>query len=221
MRGTRASMKKAVLAAFVILVAGAATAHARVDFNVSVGLPFPVAPVVVAPAPPPPVVYSPPPPAYYPPPPAYYPPPAAYYAPEPPPVSEVVIEEPPQFIYSPRLGFYVSVGTPYDMVYCDNGYYLNRGGYWYYGASYWGPWSYVQARGLPPMLHRHRYERIRYYRDREYRAYIADRDHYRGRWYRPEPRPGWERRHDRRDDRRDERREERRHERWEERRDRH
>jgi hypothetical protein len=157
-----ASAKKVVLAALVILVAGAATAHAGVNLDVNIGVPVPVAPV------PPPVYYppQPPPPVYYPAEPA--PPPAAYYPAQAPPVAqEVVIDEPPQFIFSPNLGFYVSVGTPYDMVYVNNGYYLNRGGYWYFSTSYWGPWNYVQGRRLPSTLHRYRYEQIRQYRDRE------------------------------------------------------
>jgi hypothetical protein len=205
----KASVSRIVLAAAAILVAGAATAQAGVDLNVSIGAPAPVY------APPQPVYVPPPPqPVYVPPPqPVYVPPPApAYYPPEPEP-QEVVIDEPPQFIYSPNLGFYVTVGTPYDMIYLNNGYYLNRGGYWYYGTSYWGPWTFVQSRRLPPALHRYRYEQIRHYRDREYRHYMRDRERYRGNFYRPVARPGYGRHNEvRRDEhwrdgRRDEHRE--------------
>jgi hypothetical protein len=203
----KASISKVVVAAVAILAAGAATAHAGVDFNVSVGIP--AQPVYV---PPPQPVYVPAPQPQ----PVYAPQPTAYYPPEPPqpaPV-DVVIDEPPQFIYSPNLGFYVTVGTPYDMIYLNNGYYLNRGGYWYYSPSYWGPWNFVQSRRLPPVLHRYRYEQIRHYRDREYRHYMRDRDHYRGAWYRPQARPvnahrhegRWEERREHRDEHRDDNR---------------
>ncbi|MBJ6800452.1 hypothetical protein [Geomonas propionica] len=188
-------MKKLVALAFVMVLAGAATAQARVDLSVNIGIPVAAPPPVVYPAPAP-VAYA----------------------------------EPPSFIYSPNLGFYVSVGLPYDVVYTDNCYYQYREGYWYMATSYRGPWTYVAPRRLPYGLHQHRYEQIRYYRDHEYRTYLSDRDRYRGNWYRPvaERRDGrWgerkdyyrdgyrsgyrdanrdERRDDHRDDRRDDRR---------------
>ncbi|MBU5636828.1 hypothetical protein KOM00_08785 [Geomonas sp. Red69] len=202
-------MKKLIALAFVIVLAGAATAQARVDFSVNIGIP--VAPVPVAP---PPVVYPAPAPVVY-----------------PPPVAPVAYAEPPSFIYSPALGFYVSVGLPYDVVYMDNGYYQYRDGYWYVANSYRGPWTYVAPRRLPYGLHQHRYEQIRYYRDHEYRTYLSDRDHYRGNWYRPvaERRDGrWGERKDyyrdgyrdgRRDNRWDDRRDDRRDNRRDDRRD--
>lgn len=173
-------MKKAVAAAVLVVLAGAATAQARVDFNVNIAVPLPVAPA--------PVVTT-----------------TAYpnygYAGYAPPAAAAV---PPQFIYTPALGFYVSVGLPYDIVYADNSYYQYRGGYWYGSPSYRGPWTYVSNSWLPPVLHRHHHDRIRYYRDREYRSYLNDRDHYRGRWYRPVA--VIDRRYDRRDEPRYDRR---------------
>jgi hypothetical protein len=186
--------KEVIVAAVLVAVAAAATAEARVNLNVNVDIPVPVAP---APAP---MVSNYPPPAY--------PPPApVVVAPPPVPAEQVVIQEPPNFLYSPNLGFYVSVGSPYDMVYLDNGYYLYRAGYWYYSPYYYGPWSYVGPRRLPMGLRRYKYEQIRRFRDHEYRAYMRDREHYRGNWYRPQAR-GAERREERREHR-DERREHR------------
>ena len=180
-------MKKSIVAAALLLVVvGAATAQARVDFHVNIDIPVPV-PVVSDPG------YQ----SY----PAY---PA--YAPQ------VVVEEAPRFIYSPNLGFYVSVGTPYDIVYVDRSYYQYRGGSWYLSPSYRGPWTSVSQRWLPSGLHRHKYEQIRHYRDREYRSYLNDRQHYRGSWYRPAGGHGperYERHIERRDDRRDYRRDHR------------
>jgi len=97
----------------------------------------------------------------------------------------VVVQTPPEFIYSPSLGFYVSVGAPYDIVYLGNEYYLYRNGYYYRSHSYNGPWAGVEGRRLPPGLRRHRYAEIRRYRDVEYRRFNHDRSHYNGRWHRP------------------------------------
>jgi hypothetical protein len=171
--------KGAILRTYIIaaaILAAAQAAEARSDFNVNVNIGAPPA-VVVSPPPPP--------------------------APAPPP--EVVIETQPSFIFSPTLGFYVSVGIPYDIVYIDRNYYLYSGGSWYVAPSARGPWVVTQRR-LPPRLRKFRYEQIRVYRDREYAVYMRDRDHYRGRWHRPE---GEWRREQRRDEHRGERREER------------
>lgn len=157
-------MKEYLAAAFVIVLAGAATAQARVEVSVNFGIPVAVA------APPPATVVTYPSVTY----------PA--YAPAPVPVAYAD----PGFIYSPRLGFYVSVGLPYDVVYLDNCYYHFRNGRWYMSPTYGGGWSYLAPNRVPYQLHRHGYDRIVYYRDREYRRYLDDRHHYRGRWYRPE-----------------------------------
>lgn len=126
----------------------------------------------------------------------------------------------PGFIYSPSLGFHVSVGLPYDVVYIDNCYYQHRGGRWYMSPSYGGAWSYVSYRSLPRQLHRHRYEEIRHYRDTEYRSYQRDRDHYRGTWYRPAAMHSHDRWDSRVIDRRHDNRDNRRNDRWDHKRDR-
>ena len=120
--------------------------------------------------------------------------------PAPPPLPRIVIQEPPLFLAPPALGFRVAVGVPYDMVNIGGRFYLYDDGRWYRSGNYRGPWVFVRQRELPPGLRRHRYDRIRYLRDEEYRHYSEDRDHYRGGRFRPE--------------RHDERREER--ERWNE-----
>ncbi|BDV42853.1 hypothetical protein GURASL_17760 [Geotalea uraniireducens] len=122
----------------------------------------------------------------------------------------VVIDEPPLFIVPPQLGFYVGVGVPYDIFMIGNLYYLHSGNAWYRSRDYRGPWGAVGYRGLPPGLRKHRLDRIRYYRDDEYRHYEHDRDHYRGRYYRPDKE--WkERRKDERRMEREERKEHRGH----------
>lgn len=167
-------MKKRIFATALLVGTQAVTAYAGLNVNLNIGAP-PPPPVVVAPAPPP---VAPPPPS-------------------------VMLEAPPQFIYSPELGLYVSVGVRYDIVYTGEGYYLYNGGYWYNAPYYNGPWVMVPAHRLPPLLRRHRFEDIRRFRDKEYRVYMRDREHYRGRMHVPEHRE--ERRGERREERREER----------------
>jgi hypothetical protein len=179
-------MNTAIVAALILVVAGAATAQARVNFNVNIDVPAGVLPL-------PPVA-------------AYPTQPVAVPVGYPGVQQQVVVEEPPRFIYSPNLGFYVSVGTPEDIVYYNQGYYIYRDGYWYLSPSYRGPWSVVSYRRLPLGLRTHRYRQIRHFRDHEYRSYMRDRDHYRGTWYRPAAGTVIERRDDRGGNRWDERR---------------
>lgn len=141
--------------ASISAAASFALAETKSNFNLNVNVGVPV---VAAPASPPP------------------PPPGA---------PRVMLEAAPRFIMSPALGFYVSVGVPYDIVFIDSYYYLNRDGRWYRSGRYNGPWAEVHRKRLPPGLRKHRYEDIRRYRDNEYRRYEHDRGHYRGRWHEP------------------------------------
>ncbi len=144
------------------------------------GPPAPVAEAAPPPPPPPPAPVAeaaPPPP---PPPPA-----PVVVAPAAP---QAVFGAPPQFIYSPSLGFYVAVETPYDLVFVDGRYYLWNNGFWYTAPYYSGPWIVARAGRLPRVLGRFRYEDIRRHRDFEYHAFLRDRKHYRGRWHVPEER---------------------------------
>lgn len=134
------------------------------------------------------------------------------------PLPTIIISEPPEFIFPSELGFYVAVGTDYDLFQVDNVYFIFRDNRWYKGPYYDGPWREVKHRKLPRVLRRHKYERIRYYRDQEYRHYRENNHSYRGhkgRYYRPEKR---HHDRDRRDDRRDERRDDR-HDKRDDRRD--
>lgn len=90
-------------------------------------------------------------------------------------------EEDVEFVYPDRLGFYVAVGVPYDLFYLNNVYFVFRDGRWYRSPDNRGEWYPVRYRELPPSLRRHRIERIREYRAREYDVYRHDREHYRGR----------------------------------------
>jgi hypothetical protein len=80
-----------------------------------------------------------------------------------------VINSQPSFVYLRTQGFSISVGSPYDIVYYGNRYYLNHNGRWYRSYSYRGPWILIGNTGLPLRIRRHRLEDIRRYRDFEYR----------------------------------------------------
>ena len=104
----------------------------------------------------------------------------------------IEITQPPDFIYPAELGFGVAVGVPYDMFYLDGVYYLYRGGGWYRTSYYGGSWMKVRSRELPPQLRKNKIARIHALRDREYRVYSKDREHYHGQHFRPEGRGGEE-----------------------------
>ncbi|OGR29842.1 MAG: hypothetical protein A2X79_03885 [Desulfuromonadaceae bacterium GWB2_53_15] len=114
--------------------------------------------------------------------------PAPVLPPVPVPVPEspqVILYEAPRFIYSPILGFYVSVGIQYDIVYIAPNYYYYWRGNWYKGPYYNGPWQVTTPQMLPRIMVKFNYERIRLYRDQEYKKYLQDRMYYRGQWHDP------------------------------------
>lgn len=196
-------MKKKVLVLMVAALAVSSLAQAEVNVNVNLGVPAQRVVVPPPPLPAPRVVVSAPP--------------------------AVLFEAPPLFITPSNLGFYVGVDTPYDIIFSSDYYYLYYGNRWLRARHHNGPWVDVSYRQLPPGIRRHRIEQIRVYRDREYRVYRDERDHYRGRHFRPEHERRLEAKEERRrgkeewkDERRrekEERKDERRHEK-EERRDR-
>jgi len=147
----------------LLLAASAAQAGVGVDVNVHLG-DQPRAVVVQPPPPPAPVYVAP--------------------APVAAPAPEVVFNDDVDFIYPNSLGFYVAVGVPYDLFYVGTRYYLFRDGRWLCAPSSHGPWVVQRYRELPPGLRRHRIERIREFRAREYDVYRRDHDHYRGRYFR-------------------------------------
>ena len=127
------------------------------------------------------------------------------------PAPRVIVSTPPSvrfevaplFITSPRLGFYVGVDTPYDIIFSSDYFYLYYGNSWHRSHNHNGPWVEVPYRRLPPGIRNHRIEQIRSYRDREYRVYRKDRDRYRGRYFRP----GHDRKHEMKEERRRDKRE--------------
>ncbi len=82
-----------------------------------------------------------------------------------------VLDTRPDFIYLPDRGFSVSIGSPYDIVYYGDRYYLYRDGGWYLASDYRGPWILVRDHRLPYAIRRHRFNDIWRYRDMEYRRH--------------------------------------------------
>jgi hypothetical protein len=103
-------------------------------------------------------------------------------------------ERRPDFIYLDDYGFSVSWGSPYDVIYLGNAYFIFQSGYWYRAYDYRGPWGRVGSFDIPAPLRRHQLEDIRRRREFEYRRhernYWDDRFRQdRDRWQRPDDRP--------------------------------
>jgi hypothetical protein len=79
-----------------------------------------------------------------------------------------VMERRPNFIDLRDLGFSVSIGSPYDIIFYGNRYYLYQNNRWYRSSSYRGPWIVIRNNRIPVQIRRHRWDDIRRYRDVEY-----------------------------------------------------
>ncbi|HBG05638.1 MAG: hypothetical protein A2075_18395 [Geobacteraceae bacterium GWC2_58_44] len=127
------------------------------------------------------------------------PPPSQPPAPQPQPPKEVkpqrpeqpiTLTQPPEFLFPAELGFGVAVGVPYDMFYLSDNFYFLKSGTWYRSASYRGPWMLQGFSRVPPELRKHKIARIRELRNREFADFWKNRDHYQGRYFRPDDEPG-------------------------------
>ena len=97
-----------------------------------------------------------------------------------------MIEQRPEFVFLPQVGFYAAVGIPYDLFFVSGRYYLTRGNAWYSAPCYNGPWVSVRNQVIPREIRRYPFERVRYYRDVEYSRHCDDGNG--GRHARPEQR---------------------------------
>ena len=89
-----------------------------------------------------------------------------------------VINSAPSFVYLRTQGFSVSVGSPYDIIYYRNYYYIINNGNWYRSSNYHGPWMVILNKRLPYQIRRHRFEDIRKYRDVEARRSDHENNRY-------------------------------------------
>lgn len=95
--------------------------------------------------------------------------------------ARVVIQEEPEFLPLPELGFSAAIGTPYDIFSVGATYYLNQGNVWYRSRAYNGPWVSVSYNSLPHQVRRYPVERIRVIREVEYRRHGHRNHHDNGR----------------------------------------
>ena len=89
-----------------------------------------------------------------------------------------VINSAPNFVYLRTQGFSVSVGSPYDIIYYRNYYYVNDNSNWYRSSNYHGPWMVILNKRLPYQIRRHRFDDIRRYRDVEARRSDHENNRY-------------------------------------------
>ena len=73
----------------------------------------------------------------------------------PPPAPPVVTIAEPAFLYLvPSLNVYFVPGVTFDILYYNGLWYYNVRGFWYWGRSYGGPWSYMRPELIPKVLRR-------------------------------------------------------------------
>lgn len=141
--------------AIPLTLCAAAQSYAS-NIGVDIHVGFPAPPVVMVPRP----VYRQPAPTFY-------------------------FNESPEFVYMQSAGFYMAVGSPYDLFYDNNDYYISYEGYWHRSSTLDGPWRIVDRHALPSGFHRHDVSQFRRYRDREYNAHRHQRRDYSDRRYSP------------------------------------
>jgi len=101
----------------------------------------------------------------------------------------ITLTDAPEFLFPPQLGFGVAVGVPYDMFYLSDGYYFLKGGTWYRSRSYQGPWQVQGFSRVPAELRKYDLRTIHALRNSEFADFWKNRDHYRGRYFRPDGEP--------------------------------
>jgi len=83
----------------------------------------------------------------------------------------LIVRAAPTMVYLPQPALYVAVGIPYDLFFVGGRYYYVRGNDWFWGPGYGGPWTSVTYRSLPPGLRKFKVQRLREFREHEYRSY--------------------------------------------------
>lgn len=103
----------------------------------------------------------------------------------PPPAPPVVTIAEPAFLYLvPSLNVYFVPGVTFDILYYNGLWYYNVRGYWYWGHTYRGPWSYMRPERIPKVLRRLPPDyRSRHRRDH----YRVPYGHWKKRWNTPPP----------------------------------
>jgi len=77
----------------------------------------------------------------------------------------------PDFVYLKDYGFSVSYGSPYDVIYYGDAYFILNNNSWYRAHDFRGPWVRIGSHELPRSLRMHGLRDIRHRRDIEYRRH--------------------------------------------------
>lgn len=85
----------------------------------------------------------------------------------------------PEFLYLSALGFSVSTGLPFDIVYYGEHYYIFQNGMWYCSPAYKGPWVMIDTIRIPDRIRMYRYDEILRFRDEAYRQRHHDNRNFR------------------------------------------
>ncbi len=75
---------------------------------------------------------------------------------------------PPCMLFVPRLGLYMAVGIPYDLLFSGNHYYISHKGNWYRSKRFRGPWRLVHHNRLPDIVRTLTWREIRTCLNRQY-----------------------------------------------------
>jgi len=95
----------------------------------------------------------------------------------------IVVEAPPTMVFLPEPAVYVAIGVPYDIFFISGRYYYLYGGNWFWAPGYGGPWVHVVYRSLPPGLRKYKVERLRVFREREFKLSKEQGPKYKGRHF--------------------------------------
>ncbi len=95
----------------------------------------------------------------------------------------IVVEAPPMMVFLAEPAVYVAIGTPYDIFFIGGRYYYFYRGNWFWAPGYGGTWVHVVYRSLPPGLRKYKVERLREFREREFKLSKGQGPKYTGRHF--------------------------------------
>jgi hypothetical protein len=81
----------------------------------------------------------------------------------------ILVEAAPTMVFLNEPAVYVAIGVPYDLFFISGRYYYFHGGNWFWAPGYGGPWVHVVYKSLPPGLRKYKVEKLRDFREREFK----------------------------------------------------
>lgn len=95
------------------------------------------------------------------------------------PAPVIALPAPPHMVWLPGPQVYIAFGSPHQIFFDDDNYYLYDHDAWYVGPGYGGPWAHTKVGHVPPGLRKHRHEQWDDYQRQAQPHYRADddRDH--------------------------------------------